>query len=75
MRIRSAAKTMQAISEVYNAADRSEGFDSALEIALNDELKDDLYNIVDQTSVDEELCVLVVDKYGREVTKKHVLAS
>ena len=75
MRIRSAAKTMEAISEVYNAADRSEGFDSALEIALNDELKDDLYNIVDQTSVDEELCVLVVDKYGREVTKKHVLGE
>ena len=75
MRIRSAAKSMEAIADVYNSADRLEDFNGALGITLNDDLKDKLYDIVESTAVDNDLCVLVVDKYGREVTKKHVLGE
>ena len=72
MRVRSAAKSMIAIADVYNEIDRSEKYSNAMEIVLDDEQSKKLADIVEETAVEEDLCVLVVDKYSREVAKKHV---
>ena len=54
MRIRSAAKSMEAIADSY----------------ANDS-KADFYDTVNETAVNNDICVLVLDKYGRKIKKKH----
>ena len=75
MRIRAAANSMETISAVYNKADRKKGYDSAIEIILDDDAKERLYDIVDEVGENNDLCVLVLDKYGREVKRKHVMGE
>ena len=75
MRINSTAKSMETIAAVYNSCDKKNDFRSAMEITTDDELKDKLYEIVEQTGADNDVCVLVLDKYGRQVMKKHVMGE
>lgn len=75
MRIRSAAKSMESISELYNGIDKYKHYDSVNEIITDDKLKEELYDIVEQTGADNDICILVLDKYGREVAKKHVMGE
>ena len=75
MKVRSAAKGMKAIAEVYNEVDRAERYESAMKIVFDEKQKEKLYAIVEQTAKSEDCCVLVLDKYGREVTKKHVMGE
>ncbi|WP_303834381.1 cell wall metabolism sensor histidine kinase WalK [Ruminococcus flavefaciens] len=75
MRIHSAAKSMESIAEVYSSCDKEKHYDNAMKITSDDEMKEKLYNIVYETGDSEDLCVEILDKYGREVMKKHVMGE
>lgn len=75
MRIQSTASSMNAIAEVYNSADRKNRYESALEILSDDEEKEQLYTVVSDVGDDEDLCIEVLDQYGREIIKKHVMGE
>lgn len=75
MKINSAAKSMEAISEVYNSCDRQKHYENAMEILSDDDLKEKLYNSVTETGDAEDLCVEVINKYGREIMRKHVMGE
>ncbi len=75
MRIQSTAASMDSIAEIYNSADRQNNYETVLEILSDDEEKEKLYAAVVDTGDDEDLCVEVLDKYGREMIKKHVMGE
>ncbi len=75
MRIHSTADSMEHIAEVYNSCDKEKHYSSAMEIIADEELKEKLYNTVIETGDAENLCVEVVDKYGREIMKMHVMGE
>ncbi|WP_303804744.1 HAMP domain-containing sensor histidine kinase [Ruminococcus flavefaciens] len=75
MRIQSTAASMDSIAEIYNSADRQNNYETVLEILSDDEEKEKLYAAVVKTGDDEDLCVEVLDKYGREMMKKHVMGE
>jgi len=75
MRTRSAARSMTAIADVYNDADRKQDYTSAMEIVFDEEFKSKFYDAVADTASDNDICVTVLDKYGREVKRKHVMGE
>lgn len=75
MRIRSAANSLKVISEVYNTADKNKQYSNVRDISSDSSNKEKLYDIVDETATDCDMCVLVLDKYGREVARKHVMGE
>ena len=75
MRIRSSAKSMSAIASVYNAADKKQDYNNAMEIVFDEDFKEQFYETVEDTASDNDICVMVLDKYGREVKRKHVMGE
>ena len=75
MRIHSTAKSMETIAEFYNNADKANNYESVMEILSDDDIKEKLYDTVGDIGDSEDLCVEVLDKYGREIVKKHVMGE